>query len=105
MAAALRYKTAMDLKLVVLALPLAAACASNVDWGKPGVTQEATDADLRACRLAAERVPALPRLRTAPPSGTGTYTTGSELDADAQLEQAQRIEACMRERGYQLVRK
>lgn len=93
----------MDLKLACLALPLVAACASSVDWSKPGSTQAAMDADVKACRLAADRVPALPRLRTAPPSGTGSSTTGSDLDADTQLAQAQRIETCMRSRGYQLV--
>lgn len=95
----------MDLKLAWLVLPLVAACASSVDWSKPGATQAATDADAKACRLAADQVPALPRLRTAPPSGTGTSTTGSDLDADTQLARAQRIEACMRSRGYQLVSK
>jgi hypothetical protein len=93
----------MDLKAAFLGLALLAGCASGFDWSKPGATQEATDADIKACRLAAERTSALPRVRTAPPSGTGRYTTGSELDADTQLEQAQRLETCMRERGYQLV--
>jgi hypothetical protein len=95
----------MDLKLAWLALPLVAACASTVDWSRPGTSQAAIDADAKACRLAAERVPALPPIRTAPPSGTGSSTTGSDLDADTQLAQAQRVERCMRERGYQLVRK
>jgi hypothetical protein len=95
----------MDLKLAGLALLLLGGCASSIDWSKPGSTREATDADIKACRVAAESVPVLPRPRTAPPSGTGSYTTGSELDADTQLEQAQRVEACMRNRGYQLVRR
>jgi hypothetical protein len=100
----------MDLKPgspgpLVFALLLLAGCASGFDWGKPGATQEAIDSDLKACRLSAERTPTLPRVRTALPSGTGTYSTGSDLDADAQLDQAQRVETCMRERGYQLVAK
>lgn len=89
----------------LLAALLLAGCASGFDWSKPGATQQAIDTDLKACRLIAERTPALPRVRTTLPSGTGTYSTGSELDADAQLEQAQRVETCMRERGYQLVAK
>ncbi|HEX7053675.1 MAG TPA: hypothetical protein VF211_07045 [Burkholderiales bacterium] len=93
----------MDLRLAALGLALVAGCATRFDWSKPGATQEAIDADLRACRLAAESIPALPRVRTAPPSGTGSSTTGSELDADTQLERAQRTEACMRSRGYELV--
>ena len=100
----------MDLKRASLGAPLlgallVAGCASGFDWSKPGATQQAIDSDLKACRLIAERAPALPRVRTALPSGTGTYSTGSERDADAQLEQAQRVETCMRERGYQLVAK
>lgn len=95
----------MDLRLASLALALVAGCATSVDWSKPGATQEATDADVKACRLAAENVPALARLPSTPPSGTGTLTTGTNLDADVQLERAQRVETCMRGRGYQLVRK
>ena len=88
-----------------LALLLLAACAANVNWSKPGVTQAALDADLKSCRLAAERVPTLPRPQTAPPSGSASSSTGTELDADRQLAQAQLVERCMRERGYQLVAK
>ncbi len=95
----------MDLKLAWLALPLVAACASTVEWSKPGATQQAIDADVKACRLAAERLPALPRPQTVPPASGMSSTTGTDLDADRQLQQAQRIDACMRERGYQLVRK
>jgi hypothetical protein len=95
----------MDMKLAWLALPLVASCASTVDWTKPGTTQAAIDADVKACRLAAETVPTLPRLQTAPPSGAISSSTGTDVDADRQFAQAQRIDACMRERGYQLVRK
>ena len=95
----------MDLKLASLALVVAAGCASAVDWSKPGATQEAVDADLKACRLAADRIPALPRINTAPPSAAGSTATGTDVDADVQLQRAQRVESCMRERGYQLVRR
>ena len=95
----------MDLKRAALAMTVLAGCASPLDWSKPHATPQAIDADLKACRLAADRVPLLPRLQTAPPSGTGTSTTGSDLDADTQLARAQLVERCMRERGYRLVRK
>lgn len=95
----------MDLKLASLALVLAAGCASAVDWSKPGGTQDALDADLKACRLAAESIPALPRINTAPPSATGSTATGTDVDADVQLQRAQRVDTCMRARGYQLVRR
>lgn len=95
----------MDLKLAWIALPFIAACASTVEWTKPGATQQAIDADVKACRLTAESVPTLPRPQTAPPAAGMSSPTGTDLDADRQLQQAQRVDACMRERGYQLVRK
>lgn len=95
----------MDLKPACLALLLVTACASPMDWSKPGATQDAIDADVRACRLAAESYPVSPRLPSTPPSGTGTRSTGTDLDADTQLVEAQRVDSCMRSRGYQLVRR
>jgi hypothetical protein len=95
----------MDLRLAPLALVLVAGCASTLDWTRPGATQASLDADLKACRLGAESYPGLPRLRTAPPSATGSTATGTDIDADVQLERAQRVDACMRGRGYELVRK
>lgn len=95
----------MDLKPAALALALVTGCASTLDWSKPGATQDAVDTDLKACRVAAERYPAAPRLPSTPPSGTGTLSTGTDRDADTQLTQAQRVETCMRSRGYQLVRR
>lgn len=95
----------MDVRLAALALLLLAGCASSFDWTKPGATQDAVDADLKACRLAAQSYPGLPRVRTSPPSATGSTATGTDLDADVQLERAQRVDACMRGRGYQLVGK
>jgi hypothetical protein len=88
-----------------LALPLVAACASHVDWNKPGATEAGVDADLKECRRVAERIPTLPRPQTAPPSGSATSTTGTDLDADRQLAHAQLVDRCMRERGYKLVTK
>jgi hypothetical protein len=95
----------MDVKMASLALVLVAGCASSMDWSKPGSNEQAVNADLKACRLAAESYPALPRIQTAPASATGSTSTGTDVDADVQLQRAQRVETCMRERGYQLVRK
>ena len=96
----------MDSRLPSLALVLAvAACASTMEWSKPGVTQAEIDADLNACRAAAEKIPVVPRQQTTTPSGAPSYPTGSGLDADRQLVLAQRLERCMRERGYQLVQR
>ena len=95
----------MDLRLARFALLLLAGCATNLDWTRAGATQEAVDADLKACRLAAQSYPGLPRVRTSPPSATGSTVTGTDVDADVQLERAQRVDACMRGRGYQLVRR
>ena len=93
------------MRSAALALLLLTACAGSATWSKPGTTEAAVDADLKTCRLAAERVPTLPRPQTAPPSGAANSSTGTDLDADRQLAQAQLVERCMRERGYELVRK
>jgi hypothetical protein len=96
----------MDVKLFWLpAAAILAGCASTVDWQKPGTSQAAVDADVKACQQAAQAVPTLPRQQTAQPSGALSYPSGSELDADRQFEQARRLDECMRGRGYQLVRK
>jgi hypothetical protein len=95
----------MDLRLAPFALLLLGGCAANLDWTRPGATQDAVDADLKACRLAAQSYPGLPRVRTSPPAATGSTATGTDVDADVQLERAQRVDQCMRSRGYQLVRK
>jgi hypothetical protein len=94
----------MGMKLRWLALPLLAACASTVDWSKPGATQAEIDADIGACRRAAQGVPTLPRLQTAP-SGAVSQPTGTDLDADRQMQEAQRVQECMQKRGYRLVAK
>ena len=88
-----------------LALPLLAGCASTMDWSKPGTDQGQVDADVRACSSAADNVPVVPRQQTAAPSGAANYSTGTELDADRQFVVAQRVERCMRDRGYERVKK
>ena len=83
-----------------LALVILAGC-SSVQWDKPGATQAGVDADLRACGTAAENVPMLPSPRTTS-SGIEMQPHPTERDADRQLQQAQRVQACMREKGYSL---
>jgi hypothetical protein len=95
----------MDLRPVWLALPLIAACASTTDWSKPGATEAQIDGDFRACSATAENVPVVPRQQTIAPSGAANYSTGSDLGADHQFVVAQRVERCMRERGYERVKK
>lgn len=95
----------MGLRSAWLALPLLAACASTLDWSKPGASQEQIDADVKACRTLAVQIPIVPKERTTAPSGAISQPTGTNLDADRQLAIAQRTESCMRQRGYQLVRK
>lgn len=95
----------MGLRSAWLAVPFLAACASTVDWSKPGASQEQIDADLKACRTLAVQIPIVPRERTTAPSGAVSQSTGTDLNADRQLVVAQRTESCMRQRGYQLIRK
>lgn len=69
------------------------------------MSQEQIDADLKACRTLAVQIPIVPRERTTAPSGAVSQSTGTDLNADRQLVVAQRTESCMRQRGYQLIRK
>jgi hypothetical protein len=90
---------------------LVAGC-STAQWDKPGATAQSVDADLRSCNAAVQAAPSLPSPRTtsnsvevraAPGGGIGVQTpSGSYGDADRQLQQGQRVEDCMRQRGYTL---
>jgi hypothetical protein len=93
-----------------LGVLLIAGC-SSAQWDKPGATATNVDADLRACSAAAQTLPSLPSPRTTSNSvevrttttGVGVQTpVGSYGDADQQLQQAQRVQDCMREKGYTL---
>ena len=69
-----------------------------MQWHKPGASPETIDADLRACNSAAEAVPTVPMPRT--PSGNDMNP--ADRDADRQFQLAQRVDACMRGKGYEL---
>lgn len=93
-----------------LCLMLLAGC-STVQWEKPGATAENVDADLRSCNAAVSAMPGLPsprttsnspEVRTSPTTGVSVQSAGSYGDADKQLQQGQRIDDCMRSRGYTL---
>jgi hypothetical protein len=85
-----------------LALLLVGGCAS-VQWDKPGATPEILGADLRACTAAAQAVVSVPPLRTTS-TGAEIQPHATNLDADRQLQEGQRVQACMRDRGYTLRR-
>ncbi|HEY3075334.1 MAG TPA: hypothetical protein VGJ74_09185 [Burkholderiales bacterium] len=93
-----------------LCVLLVAGC-SSAQWDKPGATTASVDADLRACNAAAQAVPGLPSPRTtsnsvevrSAPTGVGVQTpAGAYGDADRQLQQGQRVQDCMRDKGYTL---
>ena len=77
------------------ALAVVAGCSSTGEWTRDGTSRQAMEADLLACDTAARAVPAVPRPRD--PLGV---VQPQMADADQQLELAQRVERCMRERGY-----
>jgi hypothetical protein len=83
-----------------LGVLLVAGC-STVQWDKPGATQASVDADVRACTTAAQAVPTLPQPRTTS-FGIEMQPHPTDRDADRQLQEAQRVQACMREKGYTL---
>jgi len=74
---------------------------STVQWDKPGATQASIDADMRACTAAAQAVPTLPLPRTTS-TGIEIQPHPGDRDADRQLQEAQRVQACMRDKGYSL---
>ena len=86
-----------------LALLLVAGCGTT-QWEKPGATQEMADADARACAAAAQTAPTLPRSQTTVTSSGAVITTdpAQPLDARRQMEQGERMQECMRQRGYTL---
>lgn len=88
------------MKAAWLGLLLIAGC-SSVQWDKPGATPASVDADLRTCTTAAQAVPTLPQLRTTS-TGMEIQPHPTDRDADRQLQEAQRMQACMREKGYTL---
>ena len=86
-----------------LALLLLAGCGTT-QWDKPGATQQLADADARACAAAAEAVSPLPRPQTTVMSSGAVVVTEQTLPEDAQrrMEEGQRMQECMRKKGYRL---
>ena len=85
-----------------LALLLVGGC-SSMQWDKPGATPASLDADLRTCTSAAQAVATVPPLRTTS-TGAEIQPHPTNLDADRQLQEGERVQACMREKGYTLRR-
>jgi hypothetical protein len=79
---------------------LLAAC-STAQWDKPGATQGVVDADLRSCSTVAQSFATLPQPRTTS-TGIEIQPHPTDRDADRQLQLSQRVQACMREKGYAL---
>lgn len=86
-----------------LVLLLLAGCSST-QWEKPGATAEIADADARACGAGAQAASFLPSPQTTlTSSGAVLVTERTEpLDATRQLQEGQRVESCMRQKGYTL---
>jgi hypothetical protein len=86
-----------------LALLLLAGCGTT-QWEKPGATQEMANADARACSAAAQTTPAQPRAQTTVMSSGAVVVTEptQPVDARRQMEQGERMQDCMRQKGYQL---
>lgn len=86
-----------------LALLLLAGC-STAQWDKPGVSAEVADSDARACRAGAQAVSTLPKPQTTVMSSGAVVVTepSQPVDAHRQMEEGQRMEDCMRKKGYRL---
>ena len=82
-------------RLATAAAVLLIAGCSTQQWDKPGATTESAEGDARACAALSESYPVAPERRTTQPSI-------DDRGADRQLVEAQRREACMRQKGYSL---
>lgn len=85
-------------------LVLLLAGCSTVQWHKPGATPEMAEADARACSAAAQAASPLPRPQTTTmASGAVVVTEPNEpRDATRQMQEGQRMQECMRQKGYAL---
>lgn len=85
-------------------LVLLLAGCSTLQWEKPGATREMAEADARACSASAQAASQLPRPQaTTMQSGAVIVTEPNETrDATRQMHEGQRMQDCMRERGYTL---
>ena len=85
-------------------LVLLLAGCSTAQWQKPGATPEMAEADARACSAAAQVASQLPRPQTtAMQSGAVVVTEPNEpRDAARQMQEGQRMQECMRQKGYTL---
>ena len=88
-----------------LALLLVAGCGTT-QWDKPGATAQMADADARACAAAAEAVSPLPRPQTTVMSSGAVVVTEpaqpQAQDAQRRIDEGQRMQDCMRKKGYRL---
>ncbi len=85
------------------ALLLLAGC-SSAQWDKPGTSPEMTDADARACAAGARSASSLPRSQTTVMSSGAVVVTEAPqpVDAQRQMQEGERMDDCMRKKGYQL---
>ena len=85
-------------------LVLLLAGCSTVQWQKPGATPEMAETDARACSSAAQVASQLPRTQTTTmASGAVVVTEPNEpRDAARQMQEGQRMQECMRQKGYTL---
>jgi hypothetical protein len=85
-------------------LVLLLAGCSTVQWQKPGATPEMADADARACSSAAQVTSQLPRPQTTTMSSGAVVVTepNEPRDAVRQMHESQRMQDCMRQKGYTL---
>ena len=87
------------MRLIICVLVVLAGCSAVGDWTRDGTSREAMEADLLACDAAARAYPTVPR----PRQGAGRASTDPP-DADHMLDLAERVDRCMRSRGYRFER-
>jgi hypothetical protein len=92
----------MDMRKCLLLLCLAGC--STAHWDRPGASAEMADADARACGASAQAASQLPSPQTTLTSSGAVIVTerNEPLDANRQMQEGQRVQACMRQKGYTL---
>jgi hypothetical protein len=86
-----------------LAIVLLAGC-STAQWERPGASAEMVDADARACGASAQAASQLPSPQTTMTSSGAVIVTerNEPVDANRQMQEGQRVQSCMRQKGYTL---
>ena len=102
-ATVLACASARALRFLAIALALALGACSAVRWQKPGSDDAALARDLAACRKQAQDKLGGTGSLALPTASDPRFGPMGPSQADARMQEAQALGACMRGKGYVLV--